>query len=45
MEEDLTSARSRLVDAITAYRRALVEYHRSLGSLLEYEGVAFADSE
>ena len=43
VEEDLTSARSRLVDAITAYRRALVEYHRSLGSLLDYEGVTFAD--
>ena len=32
VEEDLTSARSRLVDAVTAYRRALVEYHRSLAA-------------
>lgn len=43
VEEDLTAARSRQVDAVTAYRRALVEYHRALGGLLAYEGVTFVD--
>jgi outer membrane protein TolC len=35
VEEDLTNARSREARAVTAYRRALVEYHRAIGKLLE----------
>jgi len=43
VEEDLTSARSREVRAVTGYRRALVEYYRSTGTLLEKTGVEVAD--
>ncbi len=39
IQEDLTQARSREVTAITAYRRALAEYYRTIGRLLEREGV------
>jgi outer membrane protein TolC len=35
VQEDLTSARERQVNALTAYRRALDEYHRATGTLLE----------
>jgi len=43
VEEQLASARLRLVQAITGYRQALVSYHRSIGKLLDYAGVTFAD--
>ncbi len=43
VEEVLTGARSREVEAITGYRRALVEYHRAIGQLLESSGVAIVD--
>ena len=39
VEDDLSSARSRLVAAVTGYREALVEYHRSVGDLLAATGV------
>ncbi len=39
IQEDLTSARSRQVFAVTAYRRALVEYYRATGRLLDETGV------
>ena len=41
--EDLTAARSREVAAIASYRRALAEYWRATGRLLEEEGVEFED--
>lgn len=43
VQEDLTAARSRQVSAIASYRRALVEYQRSIGQLLEQAGVRVAD--
>ncbi|HZI63578.1 MAG TPA: TolC family protein [Thermoanaerobaculia bacterium] len=43
IQEDLTAARSREVSAVTEYRRALVEYHRAIGRLLEEHGVALED--
>jgi outer membrane protein len=39
IQEDLTQARSRQVFALAAYRRALVEYYRATGRLLEETGV------
>lgn len=39
IQEDLTSARRGQVFAVTAYRRALVEYYRATGRLLEETGV------
>lgn len=42
IQEDLTAARSRLVSAITSYRRALTAYHRATGRLLEESGVELA---
>lgn len=43
VEEELASARLRLVQAVTGYRRALVSYHRSIGKLLDYASVTVAD--
>ena len=43
IQEDLTAARSREVAAIASYRRALAEYWRATGRLLEAEGVEFED--
>lgn len=43
VEEDLTNARSREVRAVTTYRRALVEYYRAMGKLLERSGVEIQD--
>jgi outer membrane protein len=43
IQEDLTAARSRLVSAITSYRRAMVDYHRATGTLLEASGVELTD--
>lgn len=43
VEEDLTQSRSREVRAVTGYRRALVEYYRAMGKLLEHSGVEIQD--
>jgi outer membrane protein len=43
IQEDLTSARSREVTAVTGYRRALAEFHRAIGRLLEENGVSLDD--
>ncbi len=43
VEEDLTNARSREVRSVTSYRRALVEYYRSTGRLLEQSAVTISD--
>lgn len=43
IQEDLTAARSRQVTAVASYRRALAEYHRATGRLLEAEGVELED--
>jgi len=43
IQEDLTEARSRLVASVAGYRRALAEYYRSTGRLLEAEGVELDD--
>lgn len=43
IQEDLTSARSREVASVAAYHRALVEYHRAIGRLLEANGVELID--
>jgi outer membrane protein len=43
VEEQLTSARSREVNAVTSYRRALVEYYRSIGKLLDQTGIKVED--
>jgi outer membrane protein TolC len=39
IQEDLTQARSREVSAVTTYRRALSDFYRSIGRLLEQKGV------
>jgi outer membrane protein TolC len=43
IQEDLTAARSRQVAAIAGYRRALAEYYRATGRLLDAEGVELED--
>jgi outer membrane protein TolC len=43
VEEDLTSARSREVRAVTGYRRALVGYYSAIGKLLDQTGVTIVD--
>lgn len=43
VEEELASARLRLVQAIIGYRQAMVSYHRAIGKLLDAAGVTFAD--
>jgi outer membrane protein len=43
IQADLTAARSRLVAAVAAYRRAIAEYYRSTGRLLEADGVELND--
>jgi outer membrane protein len=43
IQEDLTSARSREVTAITTYRRALAEYYRATGRMLEANDIELAD--
>ncbi len=39
IQEALTQSRSREVSAVTAYRRALAGYYRTIGRLLDREGV------
>lgn len=43
IQEELTRARSREVSAVINYRRALTEYHRATGRLLEVEGIGIDD--
>lgn len=43
IQEDLSEARSREVNTITAYRRALVLYHKAVGRLLEENGILIED--
>jgi outer membrane protein TolC len=43
IQEDLSEARSREVTAVTTYRRALANYRRATGQLLEENGVELAD--
>ncbi len=42
IQDDLSAAGSRVVAATTGYRRALVEYYRATGKLLERSGVRVA---
>jgi len=43
IQDDLTQARSREVQATINYRTALAEYYRSIGRLLEQQGIAVDD--
>ncbi len=43
VQEDLSQARSREVSAKASYRRAVAEYYRAVGNLLEVSGVEWAD--
>ncbi|HKI01764.1 MAG TPA: TolC family protein [Thermoanaerobaculia bacterium] len=43
IQDDLTQARSRQVQATINYRTALAEYYRSIGRLLEQQGIAVDD--
>jgi outer membrane protein len=45
IQDDLTQARSREVSAIVNYRRALTEFYRATGRLLDREGVQLLDEE
>jgi outer membrane protein TolC len=45
IQEDLSAARSREVNAVTGYRRALVRYYRAIGGLLEANGVELEDTD
>jgi len=44
IQEDLSEARSREVTSVATYRRALVQYYRSIGQLPTERGVQFAPS-
>ena len=43
IQEDLSEARSREVNAITGYRRSLVRYYQAIGTLLEANSIALED--
>ncbi|MDP9121027.1 MAG: TolC family protein, partial [Acidobacteriota bacterium] len=43
IQNDLTLSKSREVNAIVSYRTALAEYYRSIGKLLDVEGVQLID--
>ena len=43
IQEDLTAARSREVEAVTGYRRALLAYFKAIGMLLDQEGIELVD--
>ena len=45
IQEDLTQARSSEVSAIAGYRRAVVEYFRAIGMLLEESGVVLEQGD
>lgn len=44
IQEDLSLARSREVNAITGYRKALTRYYQAVGTLIEESGVELASS-
>ena len=43
IQEDLTAARSREVEAITGYRRALLAYFKAIGMLLDQKNIELVD--
>ena len=43
VQEDLTAAKERVVRAITGYRRALTQYYKAIGKLLEVKGIELED--
>ena len=43
IQEDLSLARSREVNAITGYRKALTRYYQAVGTLIEESGVELVD--
>ncbi len=43
IQEDLNAAKSREVQAVASYRRAVTEFYRSIGRLLEENSVELAD--
>lgn len=45
IQEDLTQARSREVNAVINYRTALAEFQRTIGRLLDEEDIEIADQE
>jgi outer membrane protein TolC len=45
IQEDLTQARSREVNAVVNYRTALAEFQRTIGRLLDEEDIELADQE
>jgi outer membrane protein len=45
IQEDLTQARSREVNAVVNYRTALAEFQRTIGRLLPEEGIELEDQE
>ncbi|MES1240476.1 MAG: TolC family protein [Acidobacteriota bacterium] len=45
IQEDLTQARSREVNAVVNYRTALAEFQRTIGRLLDEEDIEIADQE
>lgn len=45
VQNELTAARSREVSAITGYRRAIVEYQRAVGALLEASSIRLVGPE
>ncbi|HVS00423.1 MAG TPA: TolC family protein, partial [Thermoanaerobaculia bacterium] len=45
VQDDLTQARSSEVSATIAYRTALIEYYRTIGKLLENQGVKIDDPD
>ncbi|HNZ96592.1 MAG TPA: TolC family protein [Thermoanaerobaculia bacterium] len=45
IQDDLTAARSRVVSAVSGYRRALAAYRRALGTLLEESHVTVLGDE
>lgn len=45
IQDDLSQAQSREVNAVISYRTALAEFQRTLGRLLDEEGIEVADEE
>jgi outer membrane protein len=45
IQDDLTQARSREVSAVVAYRRAVADFQRATGQLLDNQGIALDDPE
>ncbi|MEM6703150.1 MAG: TolC family protein [Acidobacteriota bacterium] len=45
IQEDLSLAQTRVVNAVTGYRRAIVDFFRSIGTLLPESGIEIDDIE